>query len=192
MEKREDVERSRTQESISQDRVAFARGSFLPKLSLEGTYWYRGQDPESTFFIRDSWVVGARMEIPLYEGGLRKAELAQARSQSEQARLESARLKREIDIEVTRAFLTLQATTRELESREKQVKFAQKNYEMVSKQFTFGLVTNVDLLDANQTLIEAERDVITTIYDRHLSILSLQRSVGLFLPSALEETQTNM
>jgi outer membrane protein TolC len=55
---------------------------------------------------------------------------------------------------------------------------------MVSKQFTFGLATNLDVLDANQTLIEAERDVIGATYDRHLAILELQRSAGRFLKEA--------
>ena len=191
-EKRNDVIRSLKQEKISEERVNFARGNFLPSLSLEGTYWYRGQDPKSTFFIEDSWMVGARFEFPLFEGGLRKAELAQALSNVEQARLESAKLKREVDIEVTRASLTLESVTRQLESRRDQVRFAQKNYEMVSKQFTYGLVTNVDLLDANQTLIEAERDVITAAFDRHVAILTLQKSVGLFLSNAMEKIQTSM
>jgi outer membrane protein TolC len=102
----------------------------------------------------------------------------------EQGRLATTRLAEQIDLDVTRAGLSLEAVTRVLESRQDQHRFAAKNFEMVSKQFTFGLATNLDVLDANQTLIEAERDVIAGTYDRHLAILELQRSAGRFLGEA--------
>lgn len=186
-EKREDLERTRLQEEIAADQVAFARGNFLPTLDADWTYFYRDTDPQRSFFIQDSWIASLRLEFPIFEGGLRRAELAQAHSQLEQSRLERTRLRKEIDLDVTRSSLALEAVTRELESRREQQRFAEKNFEMVSKQFTFGLATNIDVLDANQTLIEAERDVITATYDRHVSILRLQRSVGIFLESILGE-----
>ena len=188
LENREDIKRSRLQEKIAREQVAFARGNFLPTLDLRGTYSYQAQDPPRTFFIRDTWVVGARLEFPIFEGGLRLAEMAQARSGLEQSRLETSRLRKEIDLDITRSFLALDAVARVLQSRQEQRRFAIKNYELVSKQFTFGLAINIDLLDANQTLIEAERDVITAVYDRHLAILQLQRSIGVFLTKALAGT----
>ncbi|MEK6683080.1 MAG: TolC family protein [Nitrospirota bacterium] len=192
LDSREDVHRSRLQEEIAKEGVVFARGNFLPSLSLDGTYFSRNQDPRSTFFIDQGWVIGAKLEFPVFEGGLRRAEMAQARSRLESGRLETARLKKRVDLEVTQASLNLEAATRVLQSREEQVRFADENYEMVSKQFTFGSSTHIDLLDANQTLIEAERDVIGATYTRHLAILNLQRKIGIFLSGVLEETQKNM
>jgi outer membrane protein len=189
---RDDLKRSELQGLIAQEQVRFARGNFLPSLSLEGTYFNRNQDPLSTFFIDESWFVGAKLEFPFFEGGLRRAELAQARSRLSQNQLATEKLKKDIDLDVTRAALTLEALSRVLESRQEQNRFATKNYEMVSKQFTFGLVTNIDLLDANQTLIESERDVISATYDRHVAILNLQRSIGVFLPKALETAKTGL
>lgn len=184
---REEVQRSRIQERIAEEQVTFAQGNFLPSLKLVGVYSRRSQDPEADFFIAENWSIGAKIDFPIFEGGLRRAEWRQTQSRFAQDRLETAKLSKEIDLEVTRAGLTLEAVSRALDSRQEQVRFAQKNYEMVSKQFTFGLATNLDALDANQTLIEAERDVIAATYDRHLAILELQRSVGRFLPEA-EET----
>lgn len=183
-EEREDLLKSRLQARIAQDRVAFVRGSLFPSLTAEGTVFQRGQEPQSPFFIDQSWVVGARVEFPVFDGGLRRAELRQARLRLEQGRLATAKLAKQVDLDVTRASGNLDAVTRALESRRDQRRFAAKNYEMVSKQFTFGLATNLDTLDANQTLIEAERDVIGATYDRHLAILELQRSAGRFLSEA--------
>ena len=186
LSKRYDSLKNRIQEKIFVERVRFTRGEFFPKFSLEATYFVRDQEPRSTFFIESSWAVGARLTFPIYEGGLRMAELSQARIKVDQARLESLQLRKEISVQVTRSSLTLEAVSRELDSRKKQLAFAKKNYEIVSKQFTFGLITHVVLLDANQTLIEAERDMIHVSYDYHLAILELQRSVGVFLENAVK------
>jgi outer membrane protein len=183
-EHRDDLLKSQLQERIARDRVAFARGSLFPSVTAEGSYSRRAQNPETPFFIGESWFIGGRVEFPLFDGGLRRAELRQAKSRLEQGRLTTTRLAEQIDLDVTRASLTLEAVTRVLQSRQDQHRFAAKNFEMVSKQFTFGLATNLDVLDANQTLIEAERDVIAGTYDRHLAILELQRSAGRFLTEA--------
>ena len=189
---REEIRRSRVQERIAEERIAFARGNFLPSVKLEGSYSDRRQDPQATFFIEQNWFVGGKIEFPIFEGGLRLAEWRQAKSRFEQGRLETAKLSKQIDLDVTRAGLTLDAVSRALDSRRDQLRFAQKNYEMVSKQFTFGLATNLDALDANQALIEAERDVIAATYDRHLAILDLQRSAGVFLAEALKDAPTGL
>lgn len=185
MTARDDMKRDRLNEEISKDRVRYARSNFFPSLKFEGTYFSRNQNPRSTFFIDQSWVVGGKIDFPIFEGGLRLAELGQAKSKLEQDRLVKAKREREIDLDVTGAFLTLEAVTRTLASREEQLRFANKNYDMVAKQFAVGLVSNIDLLDANQTLVDAERDVIAATYDRHLAILGLQRSAGVFLPNVL-------
>jgi outer membrane protein len=181
---RDEIQRSRIQEHIAEDQVSFARGNFMPSLGLEGIASGRKQDPRPDRAIEENWLVAATINIPIFEGGLRKAEFRQAKSKLEQSRLQSAKLSKDIDLEVTRAALTLEAVSRTLDSRQDQLRFSKKNYEMVSKQFTFGLATNLDVLDANQTLIEAERDVIGATYDRHLAILEVQRSVGQFLAKA--------
>jgi len=186
MTNREDLQQSRIREAISEQQVAFAKGNFYPTLTLEGDFFTQAQHPSPTFVINQNWTAEARIEFPIFEGGLRRAELSQSWSRLNQNRLRTAQIKKQLELDVTRSWLDFQAITRQLESREEQLQFAKKNYEMISKQFTFGLATNIDLLDANQTLIEAERDQIGETYDRHLAILDLQRSVGLFLPQALE------
>lgn len=192
LENRDDVRRFQLQESIAKENLKFARGNFLPTVTLNGNYFWRGPDTGSPFFIDESWFVGGRLTIPIFEGGLRLAEYSQARTRLEQSRLNRQRLKKEVGLDVTRAILALEAVTKTLTARQKQHKFSRQNMEMVEKQFTFGVATNIDLLDANQTLITAERDVIQATYNQHVAILNLQRSAGLFLPKVMEKIQDRL
>jgi outer membrane protein len=184
---RNDIIRSRLEEMMAHERVAITRGSYFPTLTLQGTYFNREQDPPSIFFIKESWSVEGRIEMPIFDGGLRAAEMAQAKGDETKSQLTTMKLKKEIALDATQAYQTFQAITRVLSIREKQMNFATKNYDIVSKQFSHGLANQIDLLDANQALVEAEKDLISSKYDRHLAIIDLQRSSGAFLSMATHE-----
>ncbi len=80
-----------------------------------------------------------------------------------------------------RSLLNLNALTSEVEVVKAQVAFARENFSLVSRQFAVGLATNIDVLDANASLISAERQLTKTIYDREVAILQVEKSVGAFL-----------
>jgi outer membrane protein len=180
-EHREDLKRARIERELAREEIALARTGFYPELSLEADYFWRDQDEASPFFIDESWSVSAKLEYPFFEGGLNRAELNQARSRLRQSELRLRDLEKTTRTEIHKASLTLQATAALLTARQKQAEFARENFEIVEKQFNAGLVTNVDLLDADQLLRSAEQDLIAATYDHHLAILGLQKGVGLFL-----------
>ncbi|HEY5648190.1 MAG TPA: TolC family protein, partial [Nitrospiria bacterium] len=145
-----------------------------------------------TFSVDESWEATARISIPIFQGGLVRSQVAQANINLNRERYQTVTVKKQVELDVTRAALNFEAVSRVLESREDQLKFARENFDMVSRQFTFGVVTNIDILDANQLLIEAERDLIQSSLNRHIAILDLQRSAGVLLDMALESENTNL
>ncbi len=180
IEQRRDVARSAFQAAAADEQIALARSRFFPSVTLEGTYTRQDQSPQTSFAIDSTWSTAARLDFPLFEGLLRVAEWRQAQSRARQARLDRERLRKEARLEIRQALVNLRVLTAERETLEKQVAFARENYELVSKQFSFGLATNIDALDAAQTLVDAERRLVTATYDRHLAILALQKSAGVF------------
>jgi outer membrane protein len=181
-QKRPDLKASGIQEGIAQNGISYARGSFLPTLSLEGIYSRLYQDPENPFFfVRRDEFATLTLNLPLFEGGLRLAELRQAHSKARQAGLQRAFLEDRVEVEVKTALRDLDTVTSVLENFKDQVAFAQENFTLVEKQFAFGLATNIDVLDANSLLHDAQRQLFNTQYDRDLGILKVQKSVGVFL-----------
>ncbi|MBI5197656.1 MAG: TolC family protein [Nitrospirae bacterium] len=180
---RPDLLRLVEEEKVAREQVRFTRGDYFPSLSLEGIYFYRGQDPESAFFIDESWSLAVRLDYPLFDGGLRRANLQQSRSSLREAQLAHTQLEKEVGADVHNALLNLRASASVLKSLNKQVAFAKENYEMVSKQFQNGLATNVDVLDANTLLSEAERDQVHAQMEKEVAYLALQKSMGMFVQS---------
>lgn len=189
-QKRPDLATTHIREAITLKGIRFARGGFFPTLSLEGIYSRLHQDPENPFFFVETDKRAAlTLTFPLFEGGLRLAELREARSKARQAGFQRSLLEDRIEVEVKTALRDLTAVESVLENFKDQVAFAQENFTLVEKQFAFGLATNIDLLDANSLLYEAQRQLFNTTYDRDLAVLRVQKAVGLFLEGirALEE-----
>lgn len=184
-QRRPDLASTSIREVIALNGIRFARGGFLPTLSLEGTYNRQDQDPENPFFfVRRDKQATVTLTLPLFEGGLRLAEFREARSKARQAELERFLLEDRIKVEVKTALRDLMTVNSILQNFKDQLAFAQENFTLVEKQFAFGLATNIDVLDANALLHQAQQQLSNTEYDRQLAVLKLQKTVGTFLDLA--------
>ncbi|MEO2055811.1 MAG: TolC family protein [Nitrospira sp.] len=183
-ENRYDLKQSTIDIDTAQEDILVAKGSFYPSLSLEASYQYRDQDPQGSFLIQDDvWAV-AKLSIPIFDGMLRNAKLAQARSRSRQRKLRKELLKDEISVEVRRSLLNLMTLMGEVVHLKERVRFASETFSLASRQFDVGLGTSLEVLDANATLLDAERQLSNTRFDREIAILQLKKSGGVFSPVA--------
>ncbi len=185
LEKRQEYIQSRLDQEIAEEGISYAGGNFLPSLKLEGVYSKRDQDPKSALFNDESIYAGVIFTYPLFEGGLRKAELDEAKSKKRQAEFKRINLRRDIELEVREAFHNLEAFASVIESNKRQLSFAEENYTMVFKQFSYGLSTNVDVIDANSTLVAAQSNLANATYDYQTAILDLKKKVGILFEDAV-------
>lgn len=177
---RRDLAREVISQKIASEDILIARGGFFPQLSLEASYINRDQDPEGTFFVSNERFAGLKLTFPLFSGGSDLANLRGARSKLRQADLELLLLRDEIGVDVRKAYLDLGAISPLIDNLKDRVAFARENYTMVSRQFDFGLATNIDVLDANTTLLQAERELSNASYDRDIAVLRLKKVIGIF------------
>lgn len=186
LEKRRDYIQSKLSQDIADEAITYAKGNFLPSLKLQGVYSQRDQSPKTTFFNDESIYGGITLTYPLFEGGLRKAELDEAKSKRRQAEFKRISLRKDIEVAVKETFHNLEAYNSIIESFKRQVSFAEENYNMVFKQFTYGLATNVDVIDANTTLVSSQSNLSNAQYDYQVAILELKKSVGILLEDMME------
>jgi outer membrane protein len=178
---RRDYKQSTIGQKVALEGIRYAKGNFLPSLKLEGVYSWRDQDPTTTFFQEETIYGVLVLTYPLFEGGLRKAELTEARSRLREAELRRIGLKWDIEIEVRSAFNNMETLNAVIKSYGKQVAFAEENYIMVFKQFKYGLAINVDVIDADTTLISAQSGLMNAKYDLQVAIMELKYMTGTLL-----------
>lgn len=178
---RRDYRRAVIDEEVSKEGVSYAKGNFLPSLSLQGNYNWRDQSPSTTFFLENSTSASIVFTYPLFEGGLRKAELSEARSVVRERGLARASLKRDIEVQVREAYNNMASLGALIESFRRQAAFAEEDYKMVFEQFKHGLATTVDVIDADASLIRAQRSLSNAIFDHEVAKMELRYAVGTLL-----------
>jgi outer membrane protein len=172
-------------QKIAENNVKFAKGAYWPIFSVEGVYTRQDQSPATNNLVRDSAYGGVRLTLPLFEGGYRNADVAEAKAKQRQANLAYDDTKKTVNVEVENAYLVLKTQVGVLKSLEDQVTFAQDNYQAVSKQFEFGLANIIDVIDATTTLVTAERDLLDAQFLYQLSVLRLRRVTGTLLKTVV-------
>ena len=178
---RADLKSLEVQKQIAADQIKYAEGAFWPTLSVSAVYTAADQSPASSNLNRESIYSGAALNFPFFEGGLRKAELAEAKARERQAGLFYEDLKKGIGIEVQSAYLDLVTQKGVLQFLADQLTFARDNYQAVARQFEFGLSNSLDVLDANTLLVSAETKAVSALYSYRLASLRMKKAIGMLL-----------
>lgn len=158
--------------------TSFARSAFFPSVRLEGLYSWRDQNPETSFFQEDSLSASIVVSYPIFEGGLRRAEVAEAGSRHREAALKALSIRRDIEVRVREAYNRMRSMKAVAEAYKRQLLYSEEDYAMVFEQFRLGLATTVDVIDSDANLISAQRSHMNAGYDHALTVIELMHAVG--------------
>jgi outer membrane protein len=178
---RADLKSMEVKKQIAADQTKFTEGAFWPSVSVSGVYAWADQYPPTSSLNRESIYGGVALNFPFFEGGLRKAEVSEAKARERQAALFYEDTKKGIEIEVQTAYLDLVTQKGILQFLNDQLAFARDNYHAVARQFDFGLSNSLDVLDANTLLVSAERKAASAAYNYQLAILRMKKATGTLL-----------
>ncbi|MEW6162244.1 MAG: TolC family protein [Nitrospirota bacterium] len=184
---RAELKSSELQKKIAEDQVKYAKGAYWPTLCVEGVYSGKDEDPASPFFLKESIYGGLTLNFPFFEGGLRRAEVREAKARQRQSELIYEDLRKTINIEVENAYLDFMTQKGVLKSLEDEVTFARDNYNSISRQYEFGLANSIDVIDANTLLLTSERQLSDAQYNYELAILRVERATGTLLKTVLSK-----
>lgn len=155
-----------------------ARFRWAPTLSAFGSAQamnYQGFSGDKYF-----WAVGVQLDWTLYDGGLRDAQ--RRRALAEQAEYEQRLdlLRDTVIDEVTNRRRALATARRALDSASREADLSRETLRLVRVQYESGRATQLDLLEAQDSLAEAEVAVVQARFALSLSDLQLQRASGRF------------
>jgi outer membrane protein len=169
--------------SVAEQEVRYNRGSYWPKLTVEGVYFREENEPARSFELNESIFGALRLDFPFYEGGLRRAEVAEAKAKLRQAEHIVGDSTRLINLEIEDAYLNLTTVSSIIKHLKAEVTYATDNFNSVEKQFQHGLADSIDVIDANTLFVTAERKLANAQYDYQYAIINLKRAAGVLLES---------
>lgn len=178
---RPEIKVAQIAKEIAKKNVNYALGSFFPYLSLSATYQKLDQTPSNQMTNKESTYMIASITFPVFEGGLRRAEVAEAKAKLRQAELQYEDTLKEVFMDVDTAYHNYVTFRDTIKSLEDEVAYARENFNSVSKQYQHGLASSLDVTDANTFLVTAEKKLMEAYYNYQLAILRLRQATGTLL-----------
>jgi outer membrane protein TolC len=116
------------------------------------------------------YLIGAQISIPIANAAA-KADYAQAKVNSEGARLSLERLEEDVTREITESVNNLEAFLKAIEARRIARELAEENVRNQQARYDVGLATTKDLIDFQDRLTQAERAEVDaqTLYNIELA-----------------------
>ncbi len=149
-------------DAAAKDNFDLQYARLMPTLSLQGQF-SRGEDVSFKNQQTNTAQITAVLSLPLYQGGVEYAAIRQARQLQQQTRqkLEDAR---NVAMQtVTSAWATYGAAKASIDSTRQQVKANEIALEGVQREALVGSRTTLDVLNAEQTLLDSRVQLITNL-----------------------------
>lgn len=170
--------------AIERRRSSLKRKRFLPVVSLgaESEYIFdrsgAGSDVPGVELPDDNWSAGLNFTWSLYTGGSTSVDIE--KKQIELSRLKKQKLLYRQSIESTMRSAVLNTVTRAvtLKSSGVAADFAAKSLDLIRDAYTKGKASITELIDSQNTALNAELNKLNSEHDFTLAVLNVERAAG--------------
>jgi outer membrane protein len=166
--------------------VKVAEGALYPTLQLQGSVNKSfGSTTNLNSLQNFSASVGGQLSVPIYQGGQEYATIRQAKETLGQRRLDLDTARDQVQSTVTQAWGQLEAAKAQIESTTAQVNAAEIALNGVREEARVGQRTTLDVLNAQQDLVNARVALVTAQRDRVVASYTVLAATGAFSPQVL-------
>jgi len=159
--------------------VKVLEGSLYPTVNLVGQV-QRGYDTVSNQSGSRSWVASimGQISVPIYDGGLSTASIRQAKELAGQQELQTDYQRDQVRAAVVSSWGVLSNSKAVVEAAQSQVNASEIALNGVREEAKVGQRTTLDVLNAQQTLLNARVSLVTAQRDRVVASYALLSAIG--------------
>lgn len=169
------------QVDIRKQQVRIARASYMPTISFTTSYG-KLIYPSTLFSFNENWRTdwnfGFNVQIPIFDGLRRSAQVQEARVQLRQAELQQSQLKEAIQLQYEQALGEKQRALAQIGASQRTVEQAQRVYELTEMRYEKGLATQLDVFSAQLSLNQARTNLVRALTDYYVADAGLDRALG--------------
>jgi len=127
----------------------------------------------------DTHSLGVTLSGPIYRGGLLASSYRSAAAQRDASRAVLHLTRLSIDQNVGNAWSRLAVADAQLQARDQEIQAASVAFEGVREEASLGARTTLDVLDAEQELLDARSSRVSADSDRYVAVYTLLETMGL-------------
>ncbi|HUJ10771.1 MAG TPA: TolC family protein [Verrucomicrobiae bacterium] len=170
---------------VAEANVKVASAGYKPEGTVFADYgWRNSSFSDEISDIREGWTVGAQLNWAIFDGFQTRGRVTQARATLQEANLDYADTRRQVELEVRQAYSDYLQTLELIEAQKKTVEEAEESLRLAEARFRAGTGTQLDVLSAQTALTDARSNEIQALYDYNVAIAALERATGMTVRGA--------
>lgn len=156
--------------------------SWLPTLNFFGNYGYTLYNMSKLYAPGDNWqrsaMLGLSLNMPLFTGFQRKYQLRQSQITLEKNKNAMENLKMALTLEKQNASIALKNNVLALASQKQNMQLAEEVYNTTRIKYKEGVGSNLEVMNAEASLKEAQTNYFSALYDAITSKVDLEKALG--------------
>ena len=157
---------------------------YIPRISAFATYQRNAASERfGDIFQAERWFTGAfiggTLSIPIFDGLSKSARIQQNRVQIRQLENQSIFLEDNIEFEKFQAKQTLKNNLSAFEVQTENKELAMEVFRMAKIKYEEGVGSNLEVVEADSALKEAETNYFSALYDALIAMVDLEKALGI-------------
>ncbi|WP_215224716.1 TolC family protein [Echinicola shivajiensis] len=182
--RRVEVDQLRTNWELTQLDLKNNTVQYLPTLNANLTYQRNGAGQHfNTVWDSNNWYTGAflgfSLNVPIFDGLAKSKRIQQNRIQLEQIENQMVMLEDNIEVERFQARTTLRNNLKTLEVQRENMELALEVYNITKIKYSEGVGSNLEVVQADSDLKEAETNYYSALYDALIAKVDLEKALGI-------------
>jgi outer membrane protein len=174
---------------VSYLQVKVSEGALLPTVTLQGSV-QQSYEQTLTFYRQFGASAIAQVSVPVYQGGAEYSLIRQSKETLAQQRLNLEQVRDQTRSNVVTAWGQLVAGKAQVASAQSQVSASEIALNGVREEAKAGQRTTLDVLNAQQALVNARVALVTAQHDRVVASYAVLNAVGRLAPQVLKLNTT--
>lgn len=152
-----------------------ARAERYPGISFSANYGDIGENFNNS---HGTFGVVTSLHFPIFDGGRISADVEAADATLKQRRDELGDLRGRIDFDVRTVLLNLKASADQVEVAVENADLASQTLVQARDRFAAGVTNNIEVVQAQEAVVTAQENLISSTYQHNLAKIALARAMG--------------
>ncbi|HMJ66867.1 MAG TPA: efflux transporter outer membrane subunit, partial [Candidatus Binatia bacterium] len=179
LERRPDVAEAERQLAAANARIGVAKAAFFPVVRLTGSGGYLSGEVENLFNWESRvWSIGPSISLPIFAGGRLRADYKRSQAAYDET---IANYRQRILVafaEVENSLAGVQHLSRQAAAQNRALSNARRAAELAGERFRAGIVSYLEVVDANRAVLQTERGSAQLAGQRLATSVQLIKALG--------------
>lgn len=171
-----------TQIRLAEQDIEVTQKAYFPTVSAFANYGYNAGRNSIDQLVTNPWFnfgsLGLSLQIPIFDGFLKKSQIEQKRATLQKAQNSGELLRNSIDLQIRQSSITLKNGLQTLQTQQRNRDLAGEIVRVTRIKYKEGVGSSIEVLNAEASLREAQTNYFGSLYDFLIAKVDQDKALG--------------